>query len=98
MAKPAARAVREANPELKIVLGGISPIDPQFIELLAGIRCDGRGGHGGGARFPAGLEPLADSRVAEEDGRDPRRDGASRFGYPRRGLRRSAPKRCRCSD
>jgi beta-xylosidase len=30
------RAIREMNPELKIVLGGISPIDPRFIELLAG--------------------------------------------------------------
>ncbi len=30
------KAIREANPEIKIVLGGISPIDPRFIELLAG--------------------------------------------------------------
>ena len=30
----AARAVRELNPELRIVLGGISPIDPNFIRLL----------------------------------------------------------------
>ncbi len=29
-----ARAVRRANPALKIVLGGISPIDPNFIQLL----------------------------------------------------------------
>jgi len=29
-----AKAIRERNPELKIVLGGISPIDPRFIELL----------------------------------------------------------------
>ena len=34
-AKLAARAVRAANPSVKIVLGGISPIDPQFIRLLA---------------------------------------------------------------
>src|SRR6185369_9720060 len=34
MAKVAARAIRAINPELKIVLGGISPIDPHFIELL----------------------------------------------------------------
>ena len=32
----AARAIREINPDLKIVLGGISPIDPHFIELLTG--------------------------------------------------------------
>ncbi len=32
----AARAIRAINPELKIVLGGISPIDPHFIELLTG--------------------------------------------------------------
>ncbi len=30
------KAIREANPEIKIVLGGISPIDARFIELLAG--------------------------------------------------------------
>ena len=35
MAKCAAEAVRAQNPELKIVLGGISPIDANFIELLA---------------------------------------------------------------
>jgi beta-xylosidase len=29
-----ARAVRQVNPELKIVLGGISPIDPNFIRLM----------------------------------------------------------------
>jgi len=29
-----ARAIRQANPELPLVLGGISPIDPHFIELL----------------------------------------------------------------
>ena len=34
MAKCAAEAVRRENPELKIVLGGISPIDANFIELL----------------------------------------------------------------
>jgi beta-xylosidase len=32
----AARVIREINPDLKIVLGGISPIDPHFIELLTG--------------------------------------------------------------
>lgn len=35
MAIAGARAIREANPHLKIVLGGISPIDPNFIQLLA---------------------------------------------------------------
>ena len=34
MAISAARAVREVNPDLKLVLGGISPIDPRFIQLL----------------------------------------------------------------
>lgn len=29
-----ARAVRSVNPDVKIVLGGISPIDPHFIQLL----------------------------------------------------------------
>lgn len=32
----AARAIRRVRPELPIVLGGISPIDPNFISLLAG--------------------------------------------------------------
>jgi beta-xylosidase len=30
----AGRAIRQENPELPVVLGGISPIDPHFIELL----------------------------------------------------------------
>jgi len=30
----AARAIRQLNPELKIVLGGMSPIDPNFVRLL----------------------------------------------------------------
>ena len=30
----AAQAVRQANPEVKIALGGISPIDPNFIALM----------------------------------------------------------------
>ncbi len=34
MAIAGARAIREVNPELKIVLGGTSPIDPNFIRLL----------------------------------------------------------------
>ena len=34
MALASARAIRKINPELKIVLGGISPIDPNFIRLL----------------------------------------------------------------
>jgi beta-xylosidase len=34
MAIGAARAIREVNPDLKLVLGGISPIDPRFIRLL----------------------------------------------------------------
>jgi beta-xylosidase len=35
MAIAGARAIRAINPRLKIGLGGISPIDPHFIELLA---------------------------------------------------------------
>src|SRR5438270_7734730 len=31
----AASAIRKVNPDLKIVLGGISPIDPKFMELMA---------------------------------------------------------------
>jgi beta-xylosidase len=36
MALLAAEAIRKVNPKLKIALGGISPIDPHFIQLLAG--------------------------------------------------------------
>src|SRR5437763_15972416 len=36
MAKIGAHAVRQANPELKIVLGGMSPIDPKFMRLMEG--------------------------------------------------------------
>ncbi len=36
MAIAGARAIREVNPEVKIVLGGISPIDPNFIRLMGG--------------------------------------------------------------
>jgi beta-xylosidase len=32
----AAQAIKKINPGLKIVLGGISPIDPKFMELIAG--------------------------------------------------------------
>src|SRR4051794_9169624 len=35
MAILAGRAIRAVNPELPRVLGGISPIDPTFIETLA---------------------------------------------------------------
>jgi beta-xylosidase len=34
MAIAAARAIRSVNPELPIVLGGISPIDPHFVRLM----------------------------------------------------------------
>src|SRR4051794_17719035 len=34
MAIEAAQAIRQVNPELTIVLGGISPIDPGFLRLL----------------------------------------------------------------
>jgi beta-xylosidase len=37
MAIAAARAVREVNPELPIVLGGISPIDPHFIRHMGAL-------------------------------------------------------------
>ena len=34
MAIAAAEAIRKVNPEVKIVLGGISPIDPHFMQLM----------------------------------------------------------------
>jgi beta-xylosidase len=33
----ASRAIREVNPELKIVLGGLSPVDPNFVRLLTSL-------------------------------------------------------------
>lgn len=38
MTAQAARAIRALCPDLELVLGGISPIDPKFIELLKGHR------------------------------------------------------------
>jgi beta-xylosidase len=38
MGKLAARAIREVNPAVKRVLGGISPVDPAYIQRLAGHR------------------------------------------------------------
>ncbi len=35
MTKTAARTIKELAPHLPLVLGGISPIDPNFIRLLA---------------------------------------------------------------
>ena len=34
MVLAAAKAIRAVNPELKLALGGISPIDPNFVKLL----------------------------------------------------------------
>ena len=34
MVRLASSAIRTVNPDLKIVLGGISPIDPKFMELM----------------------------------------------------------------
>jgi beta-xylosidase len=36
MAIFAAHAIRKINPQLRIVLGGISPIDPKFLDLMKG--------------------------------------------------------------
>src|SRR2546430_15305863 len=33
----AAGAIRKINPNLKIVLGGMSPVDANFVRLLAGL-------------------------------------------------------------
>ena len=34
MVNAAAKEIRRVNPDLAIVLGGLSPIDPRFVELL----------------------------------------------------------------
>ncbi|MBA3916053.1 MAG: beta-xylosidase, partial [Acidobacteriales bacterium] len=36
MVVAAAQRIRSVNPDLRIVLGGISPIDPHFFDLLGG--------------------------------------------------------------
>ncbi len=38
MTRCAARTIKESAPHVKLVLGGISPIDPNFIELLISQR------------------------------------------------------------
>ena len=59
MMRMAAMAIKELCPKLPLVLGGISPIDPNFISLLKSYRPAGSSGCGGGPRVSAGLEPLA---------------------------------------
>jgi len=50
MTETAARAIRKLAPDLQLVLGGISPIDPEFISLLRGYglleQLDAIGVHG----------------------------------------------------
>ena len=64
MAICAGQAIRAENPNLPRVLGGMSPIDPLFVQNMAEQgrarphRCRRR------ARLSARLEPLADPRVA----------------------------------
>ena len=76
----AARRIRAVNPDLRIVLGGISPIDPHFIRLLGshGVldAVDVVAVHG----FPLGLESLEARRVAAEDRRNPGGDAEAGLG------------------
>ena len=59
MVKLASTAIRKVNPDLPIVLGGVSACDCDFLRLMASYgvmdrRCSGR------AWISAGLESLAD--------------------------------------
>ncbi len=69
----AGQAIAAECPGLTRVLGGMSPIDPQFIRNMSGQGRAGPGRRGGRARVSAGLEPVADRRMAGSAGRDPRR-------------------------
>ena len=70
-AKAGARAVRRACPGVKIVLGGISPIDPHFIQLLTSQGVIDEVDVCLCPRIPVGLEPLEAGGVAAEDRRNP---------------------------
>ncbi len=70
----AAGAVRAMNPDLPIALGGMSPIDADFVRLLDRLRGNRPDGRGRRARISPGLEPLADRRMAGSSPGDPGRD------------------------
>ena len=83
------------EPDLPRVLGGMSPIDPLFIQQPGGPRRARPRRRGRRARLPARLEPLADPRMAGEDRRDPRRHRQAGLGHARSASPPSAPRRCR---
>ena len=60
MARLAGEAIAAECPGLPRVMGGISPIDPEFVRLLAQPARVGTDGCGRGARVSTRLEPLAD--------------------------------------
>ena len=64
MVKRAARAVAAENPKLLRVLGGMSPIDADFVRNLQGRACSRRSTWSRVHGFPSRLESLADQRMA----------------------------------
>ena len=70
MAIQAADAIRTANPEVKRVLGGMSPIDPFWVERMKGYGVIDARRRGRASRLPARLEPVADQRMAAAHRRD----------------------------
>ena len=66
MVIPGRRRDPQANPEVKRVLGGMSPIDPFWIERMKGYGVIDRDRRGRGPRLPARLEPVADRRMAAD--------------------------------
>ena len=85
MARLAGDAIAAEEPGLPRVLGGISPIDPLFIQNMQGQGPRARRRRGR-ARVPAGLEPLDARRVAGPAEGDPRRHRPAGVGIGGRRL------------
>ena len=79
------------------VLGGISPIDPAFMQQHEGQGRSRPCRRRRRARLSARLESLADPRMAAEARRDPARDRSAGLGLARSASPPSAPRRCRSS-
>ena len=98
MVNAAADSIKQVNPQLPRVLGGISPIDTGFIQTLEKQdvlnHVDVVAVHG----FPARLESLDDPRMAGQTGRKFAPSRSCRCGSPRWAFRPSEPRRCRSGD
>jgi hypothetical protein len=95
--RPRRRRSQAERPALPRVMGGMSPIDPGFVQTLRAGTARSTRGRRRRPRLPARLEPLADPRMAGQAGRDPGGDRRCRSGCRRSASRRSAPRKCRRS-